>query len=266
MSFGKVLNLIIKKTTKDVVKFEDYIESLTNRFEGGCPSEEELENITQQVKLIYDFSNNINDSLSRTSSTTSSLGRINNTLKGINVFIKTIPAPSAVAGVGVPIGFINSFADSLDMIKDFLSQNTSSINQTNLAVDTLKIYISNLTSRVNELNLFIENCAIQYGRDDLLESLQILSPPLQERLEDLNKNLRERLKVNSEHPYIYRSYQLILEEKEDSNQMRIVGIRLSGLKQIIVRKLYDEDDSWSYATDLRVLIREMEYTIDLLEN
>jgi hypothetical protein len=135
------------------------LQTYTQLFRENCPNARE---VTQVLNLLNTIDTSLS-SLERSKSTFRQLSsRLNRTITATSTLIRTLrllPVPTAVAGVGVPIGLTNRYAETLIDASDFLEKLQA--DQRNIAqlVDTADSLDLSVKSRVDTLLDILRACA-----------------------------------------------------------------------------------------------------------
>jgi len=269
MSIGSVLNIGVRRLIKSFLKFEASVDKIISKFDDGCPSKEELLSIVEQKNQINNSIDQVQSSISTLDNTLDTINTVISVLK-VNIrIIKLLPIPSAVAGVGVPIGLITTFSDLLDVLHATLKEGSSTSNQTVIALRMVNNLLNSLKYKLNNLDQLLINCLSELDDvDNLVEDLQnsINSRGDFEDDED-NKFIEEELKKRLNNgEYIYKNYRLKIEYNKDNlfefPQRRVVGVNINNFKDIVIRQFFKGDNSWSYSSSLKILVEEIKFVID----
>jgi len=136
-------------------RLQDY----TQRFRENCPTVRE---VTQVLNLL----NSINISLSSIENSKNSFRqlatKLDRTVSTTSTLIRTLrllPVPTAVAGVGVPIGLTNRYAEALVDASDFLEKLQADQRNINQLVSTADSLNTSVQVRVGTLLDILQGCA-----------------------------------------------------------------------------------------------------------
>jgi hypothetical protein len=271
MALGSIINSLIKKLATQSIRFNSSLDDLISRFEKeACSDKNKLLKIIEQKNYL---SSALSD-LEKGISATNKVGvKVDEVVRSIDVIVKTIkvlPIPTSIPpGIGIPLGIVNTFSDTLDKLGAIVISNKSLINQVNVALKIVVNLVGSFRLKLNYLDIQILKCLEKFDDiDDIRKEINdSLSKHGQNSSEEKNKedyeDLENRLKLNSTNPIIYREHTLIKETSAGEhglNKTRVVAIK-DGITT--VRKFYDKDDSWSYTTSLSILVDEIKHMIDI---
>lgn len=150
--------VILKSYTKSI-RSNLHFKTLISDLKGQLP------NITKfgDLKGVILQKNNISKALSEGSGVLNNLGSMKssvstviNTLSSTTKIIKSLPIPtSSPPGVGIPIGIITTYADSLDGIREFLKENKGQLKSITPVIKGIKDLINDTRSELNSLDRII---------------------------------------------------------------------------------------------------------------
>ncbi len=272
MAFGKVLNILIKRSTINSIRLENSIDSIYDKIEKKNLQKDELIEIINKKRSIGNVVNVMRNNINTIHSSSGKVEIIINVLNSTVNFIKVLPIPTAVAGVGIPIGIITTFADTLDNIKFIIKENQSLIKEMGVALEIIGGLLNNILNKLNLLDLkILEHIKKYEDIDDLMNEIQL---NIQEYEDKVNPNLNKieedlinLLKIDASPPYIYKEHKLVLETTSDLGTLipkrRIKAINTNQPRFYKVRNLYKEDDSWSYTDSIKTLVDEMKFILDV---
>ena len=262
MSFISIINHLIKNTVNSTVKFDFIIESLFNKFNNGCPTINELNNIIVQKqnleKSIVLIQNNIN-----VLNTTK--GNIQNIIKvlenTLNV-LKSLPLPVSVPpGAGLPTGYIITLADKLGNVKDLVTSNKNLIQTTSQVSSILSDSLSSIKNKIGTLETKILECLTP-----LLESMseEEKNTYLSNNFNFDSINLINDLNPNTplEDSLIYDGFKIEIEYNSKNNflvpQRRAIAKSLNSNLKI--------KGEYSFTSNISTLIEEMKYILNSRKN
>jgi hypothetical protein len=153
-----------------------------NRYSRTCPTVGQL---NQTVSLLNNISNSLaalEKSKNSFGSTVNRLAPIISSLTTLVTVLRSLPIPTAIAGVGVPIGFTNRYAELLVNTSEFLTalkdeQSTilklinsseSTTERVSQLVTTLQSILTNCITSNPDLKPYLEN--LQQAQNNLLTS------------------------------------------------------------------------------------------------
>lgn len=135
------------------------LETYIQQFRENCPS-------AREVSQVLNLLNSVDTSLSnleRSRSTFRQLSnRLNRTVTATSTLIRTLrllPVPTAVAGVGVPIGLTNRYAETLVNASDFLDRLQADQRNITQLINTVGNLDLSVQTRIDTLLTLLSNCA-----------------------------------------------------------------------------------------------------------
>lgn len=135
-----------------------------------CPTKPELIKIINLRNELIKTLTQVKRQVTLLNNTTQPLEPILNTLEIAVTLLKSAPIPSAVGGVGIPVGIITTAGDVLSTTKTIISTTKLNIN----ALNTIKDYINNTIDQIlgalKILDILIELCAEKISNDEVTAS------------------------------------------------------------------------------------------------
>lgn len=126
---------------------------IVNRFNTTCP---DINALRKAVNLVNNISKGFS-ALEKTKNsfrtTSNKLTPVINSLSTLVNLLRVLPIPTAVAGVGVPIGFTNRYAELLIDTSDFLD----SIKEEQAIINKLLGATDNTSERISQLLATLQN-------------------------------------------------------------------------------------------------------------
>jgi len=271
MALGSIINSLIKKLATQSLRFDSSLDDLISRFEkDACSNKDRLLKIIEQKNYISSALSGIESGISSINNVGVGVNKIVGTIGNTVIVLKSLPIPTSIPpGIGMPLGIINTFSDVLDKLGYLVISNKSLLNQVTIALDIIVKLVASFRLKLNYLDTQILKCLENFDdiediKKEINESLSKHGPnSSEEKNKEDYEDLENRLKLNSTNPIIYKEYQLIKETA--SGERGLSKTRVVGIKEnvVIVRKLYDEDDSWSYTTSLKILVEEIKHMINI---
>lgn len=272
MDFSPIIVNLIKRTSKELFKFNDKIESLKQKFSKSCPSDDELKLIIEQKVKITQVLQSTLDSLESLVTLTKNIPPILKVLKTSIKVIKLIPIPAAVPpGIGLPINIVINLSDLLNILKLFIEKGSGSIGAIPVGLKSLVNIIRHSISLLESLDALILKClekkaiesntSIEEIREEfsfsegIIESQQIEEENEEELLQQLTDG------------YYYKGFKLIVEKNPPI--YKLSPLRIRGFKSIedgvqsSIIELYTYGGKYSYNPKVETLINEIKSLIDL---
>jgi hypothetical protein len=135
-----------------------------------CPTKSELIKIINLRNELIKTLTQVKRQVTLLNNTTQPLEPILNALETAVTLLKSAPIPSAVGGVGIPVGIITTAGDILSTTKTVISTTKLNVN----ALNTIKDYINNTIDQIlgalKILDILIELCAEKISKDEVLAS------------------------------------------------------------------------------------------------
>lgn len=158
MGLDKTLTSLIINSTKNFSKFELSILSLKDRFKLGCPTKDEILNIINKKNQISSILSQSQSQIQILQKTNNTLETTTSTFTTLFKTIKSIPAPTAIAGVGVPFSALTGLSSALDVVNDRLKQSNGILKSIPSISNILNDYLDKINKNLNELDNLILNC------------------------------------------------------------------------------------------------------------
>ncbi len=250
MGFEKSLILMITKSIQNISKFELSIDSLNKNFDNGCPIKDKLFNIIKSKNNISNALIQIQSQLNNLNSTQTTLENSTKIFSGIINTVKSIPAPTAVAGVGIPISIITRLSEVLDNMGDKLKRGKGLLSIIPTINKDILNYINNINQNIKNLDNKILKCLeTQFENMNETEKQKFIS--------ELGSNVSESDIENDINVVSsYKDYKFII-EYDPLNKFTFPRrrIRAENGKITIL-------GDYSYSSSTDILIKEMKFKID----
>lgn len=137
-----------------VIRLSNYI----NQFSKSCPN---VNTLKQVISLLNNISNSIS-TLERTKSTfrntSDKLTPVINSLTTLTTVLRTLPIPTAVAGVGLPVGFTNRYAELLVNASSFLDSLKEEQRSIVKLLDSTEGTTVRVSQLIETLNSLLTSC------------------------------------------------------------------------------------------------------------
>lgn len=255
MGLDKTIISLVMNVTKNVSKFELSIDSLQSQFNNGCPTKDNIFKIIKSKNQISSILSQTQSQLQVLNSTKTTLEISNNTFSTIINTIKSIPAPTAVAGVGVPFASLTRLSDTLYNIGDKLKQGRGILKTIPSIVDSINEYIDSINNKLKILDESILKC--------LEKDIEILNEVEREKfISDLgiNVNTNNDTQNNSNNNKIqpYKGYSFTI-DYDASNKFSFPRRRIKAQNGKITLI-----GDFSYSISVDILVKEMKFKIDNL--
>ena len=277
---GGIVALLVKNAVKSAVKFELAIDPIIAKFEGVCPTKEELDKIIQQKNQLSQAVTQIETSLTSLNSTGSTIDGIVTGVKAGVTVLKALPAPSAVPpGIGLPLNIINGFSDTLDLLGVLLKEFGGVTSQIAPSLQIITGTLSTVNAKLSTLDGLLVGCLeaetegmTNLEKEEYFQSLGIDLSSLdttggsnnpnnnaEGENTDVNETLESRLSPNSNNPIVYKGFTIIL-DNDAGNQFSFPSRRAIGTNDGGVRIV----TPFSFSSSTEVLINTIKFEIDQL--
>lgn len=276
MGLERLLINGIVKAVKSTSRFGDTLDNIISRFEQGCPPKEQLIEIISTKNQALTALQTINTNLNTLSSTFSTVETVLSTLSGVVNTIKLLPAPTSVPpGVGIPLSIITTLSDVLDTVGDSIKKNKGILKVVPRSLQTINASIQPVLLQLQTLDVLLQAC-INSAVEDMTEEekndfINELSFSLTQTgdfsdpnvNENINDELLDRLKPNSNNPLIYQNFKLEI-QFDAQNQFSFPSRRIKSTNRANTSiQLYNTDDNqYSYSLTTPILIEEAKFRID----
>jgi len=165
----KIIIKSITKVIKNTSKFDLAVDDLLEKFKDSCPPKNEILLIVKQKNQIQSALSNVLNTVNTLQKTTETVSKI---VKSVDVavkIIKKIPAPTAVAGVGIPINILTLLADSLDLLGDLIKGAKGALSIIPKAIGTIKTSAQSIISKLSLLDNVLNKCIEELLNRDNME-------------------------------------------------------------------------------------------------
>lgn len=252
MGLDKTLISLVMNVTKNISKFELSIDSLQSRFDAGCPTRDNIFKIIKSKNQITNIISQTQSQLQILNTTKNTLEVSNNTFLSIINVIKSLPVPTAVAGVGVPFGSLTRLSDTLYTVSDKLKQGRGILKTIPDIADSINTYIESIKNKLQVLDNSILKC-LNKDIENLNETER------EEFLLNLGLNVNPPSSIDNDNKIPpYKGYNFII-DFDSSNKFSFPRRRIKAQNGKIT--LIGE---FSYSNSVNILIKEMKFKIDNL--
>ena len=293
MSFlAKILTKSINKIVQATAKFELAVDDLIDKFKDSCPPKSDLMKIVQQKNQIQTALQSILAGFNIVQTTVNVTEGIVTSVSTAVKVIKTIPVPTAVGFVGIPISVITVLADSLDKLGDILKGAKGAIKVVPSAAKTITTSAEAVITRLQALDIVLNKCIEELAegmtdaeKNDLLNEIGNVAATAGDNSNiGLNiaseDELLAQLQPGSNNPFRYKKpgfpnpdWLLTIEYNEENDlpfpQRRIKATNVNQFdgniyRGVIVYNIYGK--KYSYSSSVKVLVEEAKFVIDSLDN
>lgn len=250
MGFEKSLILMITKSIQNVSRFELGVVSLDENFNNGCPTKDKLFNIIKSKNNISNALTQIQSQLKNLNSTQNTIENFTKTFIGVVKTIKSLPIPTALAGVGIPISSITKLSDILDNVGDKIKRSKGLLSVIPSINRDIINYINDINKKIKDLDNKILKC-LEKDFSSLTEEEK------QKFISELGTNISESdIETSNNNIPSYKNYKFII-EYDPLNKFSFPRRRIRAENGNIIIL---GDYSYSASTD--ILIKEMQFKID----
>jgi len=141
-----------------VLRIQKEVINILSKFTNQCPSSRDLQRI---IKTRNNLLNNINSFQKRLDKLSSISRKILTTVTIVRRIIRiitSIPAPTAVAGVGIPILTLTKYSDALIKLNKTLDRLIAEAAAINVLTGSVAAIIQTLQNRLNAIDVQIQAC------------------------------------------------------------------------------------------------------------
>lgn len=215
----------------------------------SCPTVIEFQSIIQTLNNIQGITNQV---VKRVNTFQKLAVRLDSTISTVNTLVnilRILPVPTAILGVGVPIGVTNSYAeflvDSAELLEDLKNEQRAIRTITGSAGSQ----INNINNLLNRLLNILQRCAVE--NPELLPFLQQLQRDTGAILNELGPN--KSFRASNGRDYFFE----IIEEKELIGPVpRRIAIAKDNTGVTVLR------GAPSFSSSTKVLIDELKLRIE----
>ncbi len=163
MSLVRLGQAIIKNIANKKIKIGNKVEDLKSKFATNglpsCPTTPELLKIINQRNELLKILTQLKKQVSVIDKAISPLSALISALNTAATALQVSPIPSAVSGVGIPIGVIVSAGDALSIVKTQITGFKATISSFDEIVDYILRTIEEMIVVIKALDILIEGCA-----------------------------------------------------------------------------------------------------------
>ncbi len=237
---------------KLVSQIQKQVLSILSKFSGTCPNAKSLETIVKTKNTLLKHLTSFEKRVDVFSNTANQLRATAGLIRVAITIITSIPIPTAIipplsGGVGVPIGTLTKYSNTLVKLNKRVDRLLADSAAITSAIATVKPLIANLRRRLDLIDIAIQQCSLEQSEGVLAETVATFQPP---------ENTGSEGTPSSD--YLYKGY--TLEIVEDPNSLSIAPKRYAIAKDkagIVV--LYGPS---SFSSDTQVLLDEIKFRID----
>lgn len=268
--FGSIISTLVANAVKTTVKSSLRIDELINKLKESCPPQQELQKIINQKNQLSETLGLVQTNLTTLTTITGTLDKIIPPVNTAITFIKSIPTPAAIGGIGVPINLIIKLSDTLEKLKDLTQQGKVSIKGAQQAFGVISTNIITVQNKLNQLDIALTLCAAQTGFTGSLSTgtSGATSNPIVNVA--TNQELENRLSPNSTNPLNYKGWRLILQTDPNNTfsfpRRRVIAqkpsVNNNGIQTLISDFGLPGSNGYSYSSDTQVLVNDIKFKID----
>jgi hypothetical protein len=253
MSLAKLGQVIIKKIATKKIKIISKLDTLISQFKNSCPSQDELIKIIKLRNRLISVLNQLKNNINTINKTTNPLKNLLKLLSTTATSLKLLPTPTAVGGVGIPMGAILTAGDALSITKEKLISFKSTIE----VFESIKNYIlqtiTQILDKIKILDSLINKCAQEYieaGADpNLINNILI-----NDNVDLINELQNSSSNINN----TYKGFKLeiLIDDKNINKFPKRFAVAKTPNGVIVLRG----ESSFSSSPD--ILIEEIKFIID----
>lgn len=253
MSLAKLGQAIIKKVANKKIKLLSKIENLKSQFNNTCPSQDELIKIIKLRNQLVSILNQLKNNVIKIRNTTNPLKTLLTILDTTVTTLKLLPVPTAVGGVGIPMGAIVTVSDTLAITKEKITSFKSSIEAFTAIQEYIIQTVDQILAQIKILDALIDKCAkkaIEKGGDpNLINNLLIIE----------NNTLISDLQNSADSSKnVYNGFKLevLLDNKNETRFPKRYAVAKTPNGVIVLR------GESSFSSSPEILIEEIKFIID----
>lgn len=260
MGFDSLIIGLTTNIVKNVTRFETSVDDLIAKFEIQCPPKNDLLAFIKTKNRITGALTQIQNQFQTLDRTQTTLNGVVTALTTVTTIIKTLPAPTAIAGVGIPISVITTLSDTLDRLSDKIRSGKGSLDSIPEVLDLLEGFITQINSKLQTLDQNILGCLeselegmTEDEKVDFFEEIgfQIQGDNINETI-----SLEDQLQPGSDNPLYYKGFLLTI-EYDSLNEFPFPRRRVRGKKR--TQEVVGE---YSYSFTTQILVDEVKFEID----
>lgn len=249
---GIVASQIGKLKGKVVAQIQSRVLQELRKFSNQCPDQKSLE---RTIRLRNNLLQQLSAIEKRVTGFRSVASSLNGTIQGLKVsiqVIKNISTPTAIippqaGGLGVPMGVLNRYSDTLVRLNTLLDKFSNESKAVTSVVDSALPTIQTVKSKLQLLDVSIEACAKSAGAQELVNLMSVAQP---------STNTGTEGSPGDE--YSYKGYTLVI--IQDPNSPKIAPKRYVVVKNNKGAVVLQGPSSFSSST--QVLLDEIRFKVD----
>lgn len=267
MALSKLISNVVQSITRTTFQFNKTLDVLINRFKNSCPS-------TPELRALIKQKNQINGALQQIEQKISTLNKVAQgseiavqALKAGKTIIKQIPAPTAIAGVGIPISIINNFSDALDNLGTLIDKEEASLDSIPEALDVISNDVGEVITKLKEFDVALNSC-LEKDPNITQEDLNSITATTENFIGAItNEELEEIL--NTPPGLLYGDYYLRLNYINTDFSFDKKQVIAQNKESVIDGEFYNENipvekllGDESFSSSNIILVDEMKWLID----
>lgn len=139
------------------------LRNLLSDLDKKCPSDSELRTILRTLTNIQNILNKYNRQVLKYNGLISRLDTVINSVTTAVRILRILPIPTAVAGVGVPIGLTNRYSESLINLSDYLENLKNDKDSIKVILGSASVNTNQVQSLINAIDAKIRQCISSGG-------------------------------------------------------------------------------------------------------
>ena len=247
------------------MRFEAVVDPLIEKISQQCPPPKEMKSLLNQKNKISSGLNIIQSTLSTLTKTTTTLEKAVSSIEKAKLAVEVamMALPSAIAGVGIPVGVITTVSTGLDLLGEMIKKNKGLSQQGLVGIGSMNHNLSIVQTKLNSIDILINYCTQDLNKEQLDELGIELNETVDtnidpEKNKDEGKKLLDQLKPGSLDPLFYRGFKLTLSSNLENTfsfpQRRVTAKNPSTNITL--------EGPWSFSSSTQILIEEIKFKID----
>lgn len=253
MALAKLGQAIIKKVADKKIKILSKIDNLKSKFETSCPPQSELIKIIKQKNQLVSVLNQLKKNVNTIDKTTKPFKSLIKSLDIATKALKLAPIPTAVSGVGIPMGIIVTAGDVLSITKEKIISFKSNIEAFTQIKNYILQTIDQILVELKRLDILIEKCSLKAIDDGT--NPQFINNSLNSEDNNLIDNLQDS-DSNENNTYNGFKFEILMDTNNDTRFPKRYAVAKTPSGIIMLR------GESSFSSSVEVLINELKFIID----
>ena len=260
-----IIILLLKQMVKNTFRFEKAIDPLIEKLSQQCPPPAEMKKLLNTKNKISNGLTTAQTILGTQTKATTAVDSVVTKISQAKTALELglVALPSAVLGVGIPVGAITGFSSILEMLGGMIDKNKGLAEQGLSSLKFISYQLSVVQTKLNSIDILINYCSKDLSEDELdelgIELTQTTDTSNNPKVnEDEGKKLLAQLSPNSNNPLFYKGFKLTLESNKD-NTFSFPQRRVTAKNPTTNITL---EGPWSYSSSTQILIEEIKFKID----